>query len=396
MQIRSCPVIHGRIVAASLVALLAAACATHRPAPPPHVEDTARAARVAHIAGLELLGQAEIATGLVFEETVVGGLSAITYDSERDRYYAVSDDPSSLSPARFYTLRIDLGSGALASDGVEIEAVTTLRDRSGLPFELLLMDSEGITLTPHGTLLISSEGNVLANVPPSLREFGLDGRQRRQIPLPSRYLPEGDSPVGVRHNLALEALAWAAAGDGFYLGTENALRQDGKAADLGQGSPARIMRFDYDSGEIVAEYVYRVEPVAEPPAAADGFRTNGLVELLDAGGGELLALERSYSEGAGNTVRLFAVSIHGATDVRELPRLDVEPAAGITAVTKRLLLDLATLALPLDNLEGLTFGPPLADGRRALLVISDDNFSPAQRTQILAFAATIRQRLQAD
>jgi hypothetical protein len=39
----------------------------------------------------------------------------------------------------------------------------------------------------------------------------------------------------------------------------------------------------------------------------------------------------------------------------------------------------------LDNFEGMAFGPALADGSRSLLVVSDDNFSPRQRTSFLIF-----------
>ena len=337
---------------------------------------------------LDFLGEATIAPGFTFEETVVGGLSGIAYDSQRDRYYAVSDDPSSRSPARFYTLEIDLTAGSLAADGARVEAVTLLSDSSREPFEHLVMDAEAIALTPRRTLLISSEGNIRKGVPPSLREFGLDGRELRRLPVPGKYLPRPGRSFGVRHNQAFEALARTAAGDGFYLGTENALHQDGPATDVGQTSPARILRYGYPAGEVLAEHVYRVEAVVEPPASSEAFRTNGLVELLDLGGGQLLALERSFTLGAGNSVRLFAVSTRGATDVRRRKRLAGGRRAIYTPVAKRLVLDLATLGIELDNLEGLAFGPRLADGRQSLVLISDDNFSPSQKTQVLAFAVS--------
>jgi len=53
---------------------------------------------------------------------------------------------------------------------------------------------------------------------------------------------------------------------------------------------------------------------------------------------------------------------------------------------KTLLLDLDALGLPLDNIEGMAFGPDLPDGRRSLLLVSDNNFSPAAFTQFLLFA----------
>ena len=58
------------------------------------------------------------------------------------------------------------------------------------------------------------------------------------------------------------------------------------------------------------------------------------------------------------------------------------------AARKTLLLDLAQLGLrSVDNLEGMSWGAPLADGRRVLLLVSDDNFNPAQVTQLIALAA---------
>ena len=35
--------------------------------------------------------------------------------------------------------------------------------------------------------------------------------------------------------------------------------------------------------------------------------------------------------------------------------------------------------LPRENWEGLAWGPELADGRRTLVIVSDDNFSLIQR-----------------
>jgi hypothetical protein len=59
----------------------------------------------------------------------------------------------------------------------------------------------------------------------------------------------------------------------------------------------------------------------------------------------------------------------------------------ITPVTKKLLVDLDTLGLPkVDNVEGVTWGPTLPDGERTLLLVSDNNFSASQITQVIALA----------
>ena len=85
----------------------------------------------AHTPGLEFLGESTIASGATFEGTVVGGLSSWAYDEDRDVYYALSDDqggtftPTS-TPARFYTLRVDLSDGTLGAGDVTVVDVTTL------------------------------------------------------------------------------------------------------------------------------------------------------------------------------------------------------------------------------------------------------------------------------
>jgi hypothetical protein len=39
----------------------------------------------------------------------------------------------------------------------------------------------------------------------------------------------------------------------------------------------------------------------------------------------------------------------------------------------------------IDNIEGITFGPKLANGKQSLLFVSDNNFSEKQKTQVLLF-----------
>ena len=45
-----------------------------------------------------------------------------------------------------------------------------------------------------------------------------------------------------------------------------------------------------------------------------------------------------------------------------------------------------TVGVPaLDNLEGITLGPPLPDGRQSVVLVSDNNFNRRQVTQVLVF-----------
>jgi hypothetical protein len=95
-------------------------------------------------------------------------------------------------------------------------------------------------------------------------------------------------------------------------------------------------------------------------------------------------MERSFSVGVGNSVSLHLVGLPGADDVSGVRSL---LGAEVSPVTKTEVLDLDTLGLTLDNLEGMTFGPRLPNGHQALLLVSDNNFTPGQVSQFLLFEA---------
>jgi hypothetical protein len=330
---------------------------------------------------LEFLGQQIIPTATQFQGTRFDGLSSLAYDQRRNVFYAFSDDQTNV---RFYTLRIDVSSGVPA---VQILAVTTLRDASGQPFAER-SDPEGLALTKDDTLVLTSEGFATQLIDPWVREFGLDGRQLRSLPLPSAFLPTAGGTRGVRQNLGFESAATAPNGRFLFTGTEGALVQDGPPSTLTGGSPARLLRYNLQNGKLDRQYVYWTDPIAEPPVPATQFAVSGLVELLPLNNQFLLSMERSFSVGApgtGNKIKLYSVALPGADDVNGFDSL-ATLLGGIQPVTKTLLLNLDALGLPLDNVEGMAFGPDLPDGRRSLVLVSDNNFAPAQFTQFLLFA----------
>ncbi|MDH3254276.1 MAG: esterase-like activity of phytase family protein [Acidobacteriota bacterium] len=338
----------------------------------------------ASVRHLTFLGEAEIESGFTFAGTVVGGLSALTFDPRENLYYALADDPSLLAPARIYGLRIDLSDGRLTSGDVSIQSMVVLRDTDGEPFEEYELDGEGLATSTTGGFFFSSEGNIERGIQPFLREITSDGSTGRSLELPKRYLSRRDGRRGVRHNLAFEALTLTPSGRWLVVGTENALADDGPPSDLDVRSPSRLLRYDVHSGRSVAEYLYWVEPVSRPPSTPDGFKVNGLVELLALDDDHFLALEREFSHGVGNSIRLYGVDLTEADNI--LGHRIGRRAARIRPAAKTLLLDLAELGIPLDNIEALAFGPELPDGRRTLLLASDNNFSLRQRSQFLAFA----------
>jgi hypothetical protein len=339
----------------------------------------------AHAWSLRYLGQQILPHNLDYADTTVGGLSGIEFDPARGHFYAISDDRSERNPARFYTIELDLTRFNFDAEpghaGLRITGVTTLQSPLRQPYARGGADPEAIRRsTTPGRLIWSSEGNAEMDIPPSVNEIELNGSHMRSLPVPARFLPADKR--GVRDNRAFESLAVMPETRRLLVGTENALLQDGPAADHLQGSPCRLIAFDLNTGVRLAEYAYITDPVPLPPPLPFMFHTNGLVELLAVDSNQLLALERAYTLGIGYNIRLYLADLSQASDVSMLESLD---GAEYRPVAKSLLLNLDNLGIPLDNIEGMSWGPRLNSGNRSLVFVSDNNFSLRQITQFLAF-----------
>ena len=339
------------------------------------------------VGSIEPLGLVTFSTGYTFAGTEVGGLSGLAYDAHRDVYYIISDDKDD---PRYYTVEIDLdGDGSLDPGDVTFVGVTFLRNQQNRPFPEGYVDAESIVMTHPGQLYISSEGNLEVDPPvdPFVNRFNTIGKQNRALPVPDKFLPGGVNQV--RDNLAFESLTATPNLRHLYTATENALEEDGPEATVTTGSPARVLAYDLRRKQPGPEYVYHVAPIPEAPVPPTAFADNGLVELeaLD-NHGTFLAMERSFAVGVGNIVRLFETSTAGATDVSGFTVLP--PPGAYDAMSKVLVADFEDdLGIDPDNLEGMRFGPTLPDGRRLLIVVSDNNFRGSQTTQFIALAVEL-------
>src|SRR4028118_712166 len=124
---------------------------------------------------LNFLGEYQLPK-MKFKDTPVGGLSALTYDRQRNKFYALSDDRSQFAPARFYTLGLSVkrsDTGEIGLDKVNVEDVTFITDENGQTFANGSLDPEGIALSPQGTVFIASEGVPRQGICPFIREFDL-------------------------------------------------------------------------------------------------------------------------------------------------------------------------------------------------------------------------------
>lgn len=193
------------------------------------------------------------------------------------------------------------------------------------------VDSEGLAAAADGTLVISAEDGTGL--------YRIDPGGGRLAPL-FAALPAWLRPQ--QPNLGIEALTDLTGGG--LLGLTEGL----------QAGPGAVRAARFTGGDAV--------PLRYP--VSDGFVPVG----ADRAGSRVYVLERRFAFFAGFAARLV-----------ELARIPARPDAAL--VTRELLRLQAPF--PVDNFEGLATSP---DGRR-LFLVSDDNFSPLQRTLLVILQA---------
>ncbi|MCC3527417.1 MAG: esterase-like activity of phytase family protein [Microcoleus sp. PH2017_22_RUC_O_B] len=342
---------------------------------------------------LNFLGEYQLPK-INFEGVPVGGLSGITYDpkgisgvtSKAYRFYALSDDKSENGEARFYSLRLDLTSSDPANislEKVSVEGVTSLKKADGETFLWGSINPEGIALSPRNSVFVASEGRN-----PFIGEFDLaTGKMRGNLPIPKRYIPDTNDEQqqqGVQKSLGFESLSidpetFSPGGlDPFRLFTATAapLIQD---LDPDKANKVRLLHYIIvdKTPQLVSENLYTLDQV---PMTV----LNGLTELLTVGGGQFLSLERSFGL-SGYSAKIYQVAVGAATDTSRIESFKGKMGM-VEPVRKKLLLDLSERGIPLYNLEGMTLGPLLPDGSQSVVLVSDDNFDEAQKTQFLLFS----------
>jgi hypothetical protein len=213
--------------------------------------------------------------------------------------------------------------------------------------------------------------------------------------VPPRFVPDrrGRSTTGVRRNAGFESLTVTPDFSRLFTANELPLVQDGAADAFAAGSRVRIVEYaaDGDGYRPAREFAYELAPL-ERPEFATGSSVNGLVELLAVNGTELLALERGFIRVRGspfgvNRIRLFRLSLEGASDVSSLDSLagrhEIRPVGKTLVQDFTRLSGLSLRLLNLENFEGLAWIGKGQGAERSLLTVSDDNFNPLQVTAFL-------------
>ncbi|MFE2335940.1 esterase-like activity of phytase family protein [Streptomyces coelicoflavus] len=322
-----------RTVLAALTASLAAAgCLT---AAGPAAAQGRHPAANACSPSVSLTGFSDALDKTTYDGTYVGNLSALA-PGRRGSVAALSDRSS--------LFRLDART-------LEPRGVIPLADENGAA-----LDAEGLVTDRDGTHLVSSETE------PSVRRYSRTGELLGRLPVPDdlRTAPDGRARV----NGSFEGLTLLPGGRTLLASMEYPLA----------GDPADLVRFQtwqrtwHGDFRLGARYTYRTDPGL------------GVSEVTATPDGRLLVLERGFTAGVGNTVRLHLADRPGGR--------------GGEALRKRFLADLAdcpslgaTAEQPqpnplLDNFEGMAV-TGRSGGRLEVLIVSDDNQNDVQTTRFL-------------
>lgn len=328
----------------------------------------------------EFIDAFEIPSNTEFDGTVVGGISAITFDSKRSVYYLLSD---AVDTIRFYTAIIDLsvvGETSEPDDVVTITAVTFMTRSDGSDFASGDVDPEGFAYNAKfDTLVMASERN-----PEGIFEFFIDGKMKRYYNIPDYYLATDSGSFGTRDNLGLEGLSLTPSCRRAWAANENALIQDGPVSSTTSTSPTRIVEFNTRTGMPAGtEYIYITDENPVTPIPEDAFQVNGITEIvaLNNKGTNFLVLERGFGVGftdsRGYDIRVYEAAVTDST--MNVAGVDIGSMLGESkAVSKNLLFEAFLFYpndLPVDNVEGLSLVYDDYGKSATLIIVADDNFS---------------------
>jgi len=339
------------------------------------------------VGDVRVIGSQTVPNDLMVDNTLVGGLSGIDYDAVDNSFVIVSDDRSDQQPARFYEAEIPISGNAIGP--VKIDRTVTLLQANGEPYPNAeaggnVPDPESVRIDPcSGNLFYTSEGSQKLLIDPFMAVAGTDGQYIAGPKTPDIFHMSADKLTGPRDNLVFEGLSFSADGTSLWLAMEGPLYQDGPTATADRGATSRITNVDR-AGNVLGQFAYELDPIPGPTGA--GYFGTGVTEILAIDDTRFLTIERASVEGDDgvfrNFIKVYEIDTAGATDIKSQQWLTT---GGYTPVGKRLVLDLnGTDVTPIDNVEGITWGPKLENGNPTLILVSDNNFSETQVTQFIA------------
>lgn len=330
---------------------------------------------------VELYAQSSLAPKLTLDSEAIGGLSGMYWDGSK--LTAVSDDRGKFGEPRFYDLDVKITAGKVEFN------VTKMQHFKDVPKDWI-QDNEGLVSLPGGDLVVSTEGDNdrKPRAMPHLFVTSATGGFKADIVLPDKFLPEatGLQKKGIESNRGFEGLTVNPNGQSLFAMNEYPIIADQGDDDMNFWLRLVEFKKDKDSFKVSAEYPYMVTRSPNSSVGVEVFR--GISEILFSDEGQFVVLERGArltKTGIAYTGGLYFAETAGVKDVAAVKSLADGKA---TAAKKTKLIDFEELFKnqKLENFEALAWGPTLPDGRKSLLVLSDNNFSSKEKTTLLVFA----------
>ncbi len=337
----------------------------------------------------------------------LGGMgSGLAWTGQGDQFVMIADrgagDGAVGYRCRYHTVTIRVEPESPTPVTLDLTQTTLLTGAAGQPLVGLAaahspqaaqqperFDPEAIRVTPEGTLLISEEYG------PSIREFDLNGVCKQTFSLPAGFTiahpgnsPDDEFPPhnlrGRQPNRGLEGLALTPDGKHMVALMQGPLLQDGALDADNQriGRLVRLLVIDRQTGQ-TTQFAYLLESAAY-----------GLNEIEALGNQQCLVIERDGKVGKKAAFKRIArIDLTAATPLD--PSGDWSHATlpvGFRPVAKEWYIDLLDPQWGLagddfpEKTEGLALGRTLSDGRRLLVVSTDNDFQPEVPSRIDVFA----------
>lgn len=312
---------------------------------------------------------------------------------------------------RVHKMAVDFNTTTGRINGLTVAQTIKFKDQNGNAFNGLApsqddvlgnsFDPEGFAVRSNGNLLVSDEYG------PSVYEFDASGTFIRAFDIPDNIVPidngvldfnAGSPDSGRQGNRGFEGVTISPDGTKVYAMLQDPLQEEG--SPNGRSSQnLRIVEFDMTTGSSTAQFIYQLESVASINTRTDDDfsqgqqgRNIGISAIVAISDTEFLVLERD-NRGPGvdpttsaldvGSKRVFKIDIAGATDVSLISLAGTNALGSVVPVEKKLFLDIQALleakGFPVpEKIEGLTFGPALADGRPTIFLATDNDFSVTQ------------------
>lgn len=368
---------------------------------------------------IELLGTARIAgtqpdrsgmSGQLEDQTPVnqfGGVSAIDWIPGTSRFIVASDrgpkDGAVSWACRFHEIELPVQRGQDRPFSASVTRTILLHGPGGRYFSgsssqlapdsqfCGRLDPEGLRVAQDGSVWISDEYG------PHLLRFSTSGELLQDWAVPGDFLvrvhsaraadEDSGNQSGRRSNRGMEGLALTPDGRHLVGLMQSALIQDARLNEKGNwtGLHSRIVRIDLKQGK-AEQFAYRQEN-----------EKYKLHEILALDHDRYLVIEQDGESGdEARFKQIFLVNLRSATRLPEGCRLPPDSLPkGVTPVSKSLLIDLLDSRWGLGGpempakIEGLSWGPVLEDGRRILVVATDNDFIAEQDSLFYIFAVPV-------